>query len=319
MVKHIDKLTAEQEARMPSWAQEWIDRSLNTEPVDRKLFEKSITDCYTFSGVKAPEVVVWYPSPLVGRMVAALVSSQEFHVSCDERRARGRKSRMLKSVSASLQTAVKLAVEYLVISEAERALVLSRVDWKLAQKECKTWYDYIGGYFWSYWPAFERFFAEVCDLELEGNFTQRGKAYADAVMNSGWFWTFENVIIATEKHTKLTLDAEGRLHNETGHAIAWGDGTGQSYLHGVCVPDEWLTSPVDPKLALTHPDVEQRRALREFLGWTKILPAIGGFAVIHEDSDPEIGTLLECDLKDDDGRKARFLKMKCGTGREFIE
>jgi hypothetical protein len=315
-VTRIEKLTQEQENRMASWAQEWIDRSLNTEPVDKATFERAVAECYRFSGFAVPETVIWCASPLVGRMVASLVASEKFAQSCEARISGAKNRSVPKKVSKFLREAMKLALGFMT-PDAER--MFDRVDWKLALNETKTWHDCFGGYFWSHWPAFERFFADVCHLQLEGDNSARGKAYAEACMNSGWFWTFENVIIATEKHTKLTRDAENRLHNEKGHAIAWADGSGQSYLHGVCVPDEWLTGPVDPKLALTHPDVEQRRVLREFLGWTKILPAIGGFKVVHEDSDPEIGTLLECDLGDDDGRKARFLKMKCGTGREFIE
>jgi len=118
----------------------------------------------------------------------------------------------------------------------------------------------------------------------------------------------------------IHLNQSGRLHCETGAAVEFRDGFGVYALHGVVVPREWIEQrdTIDPRLALTHPNVEQRRLLRELLGWKRVLDAVGS-TVIDRDADPEIGTLLECELGDDDGTKARFLLMRCGTGREFVE
>ena len=50
------------------------------------------------------------------------------------------------------------------------------------------------------------------------------------------------------------------------------------------------------------------------IGWTKILAALNA-RVIDADSDPEIGELVEVDLPD--SGPERFLRVRCGTGREF--
>ena len=50
------------------------------------------------------------------------------------------------------------------------------------------------------------------------------------------------------------------------------------------------------------------------LGGAKVLEQINA-KVIDEDADPEIGTLLEADIPEIG--KEKFLKVMCGTKREF--
>ena len=62
--------------------------------------------------------------------------------------------------------------------------------------------------------------------------------------------------------------------------------------------------------------MEQRRAACAIIGWKCILEELDA-KVIDEDGDPEIGILLlEAEIPDS-GRE-RFLKVRCGTGREFV-
>jgi hypothetical protein len=86
--------------------------------------------------------------------------------------------------------------------------------------------------------------------------------------------------------------------------------------HGVSIPKEWVTGqkPTASE-ALNWPNLEQRRAACEIVGWKNILAELNS-KVIDADDDPEIGTLLECDLPD--SGKERFLRVKCGTGRDFV-
>jgi hypothetical protein len=65
---------------------------------------------------------------------------------------------------------------------------------------------------------------------------------------------------------------------------------------------------------LSWPNIEQRRAAAEILGWAKILDALKAKS-IDKDSDPQIGELFVADLPDSPGQK--FLRVRCGTGRDF--
>jgi hypothetical protein len=83
------------------------------------------------------------------------------------------------------------------------------------------------------------------------------------------------------------------------------------------VPAEWIEAKetIDPRLALTWENIEQRRCLAEILGWKRVLEQLNP-KTINVDGDPQIGTLLEVDLPGS-GRE-RFLRVMCGTRREFV-
>jgi hypothetical protein len=83
------------------------------------------------------------------------------------------------------------------------------------------------------------------------------------------------------------------------------------------VPAAWIEqrATLDPITALTWPNIEQRRAAAEIVGWAKVIDRLKP-KIIDVDADPEIGVLLEVDIPD--AGKARFLKVLCGTKREFV-
>lgn len=117
----------------------------------------------------------------------------------------------------------------------------------------------------------------------------------------------------------VRVDNEGNLHNPAGPCIRWCNGETDYAWHGTWVPKQWIEDPssVDPATALTHQNIEERRACAEIIGWRRVLesPSLR-VKVINKDEDPEIGELLEVDLPD--AGAARFLKVKCGTGRDFV-
>ena len=66
-------LTPEQEARMGSFAQEWIQRGWRTTPLTEEewaVWEAGARKCYEYAGIPWPGVVVRVPSPLVGAFAA---------------------------------------------------------------------------------------------------------------------------------------------------------------------------------------------------------------------------------------------------------
>ncbi|MBT9139215.1 MAG: hypothetical protein DDT31_01796 [Syntrophomonadaceae bacterium] len=88
------------------------------------------------------------------------------------------------------------------------------------------------------------------------------------------------------------------------------------FWHGVFIPSEWITdkSSLDAKTAVTWPNIEQRRAACELVGWNAILNELSAKTIDH-DVNPEHGTLYEVDLPD--SPKEKFLRVKCATGRVF--
>lgn len=81
------------------------------------------------------------------------------------------------------------------------------------------------------------------------------------------------------------------------------------------MPKEWIVDKtLTANAALTQPNLELRRSACEILGWARVLSDLNA-KTINRDSDPEIGELIEVTLPD--GGPQRFIRVLCGTKREF--
>jgi hypothetical protein len=136
----------------------------------------------------------------------------------------------------------------------------------------------------------------------------------DIALNCGWIYCSDEDVIIQDRPIKILFDEQNRLHCQTGPAIQYGDGFEVYSWHGVTVPGKWIRGELTSKEALKVSNLEQRRAACEILGWAKVLKELNSVA-IDQDEDPMIGTLLEVDIPN--VGKEKFLRVLCGTGREF--
>ena len=169
---------------------------------------------------------------------------------------------------------------------------------------------------WCYYTAYFAFFRDVCGLKISKDSLERISVNEDLVTSCGWTWWHDNILVISDRPSKINRDAEGRLHCENGPSIEYRDGWSLYNWHGVSIPKEWITTKKPTaKEALTWENIEQRRAACEIIGWANVLKELDA-KTIDEDGDPEIGTLVECSLPD--SGKERFLRVLCGTSREFV-
>jgi hypothetical protein len=141
--------------------------------------------------------------------------------------------------------------------------------------------------------------------------------WAEIARSCGVWWPFRGICVVSERPRALHWDAQDRLHHPARPAIEYRDGTGVHIWHGTLVRPSWIEAPaeIDPKLALTWDNIEQRRALAEIIGWGRVIEQLRP-SVVDQDPDPAIGTLLDVSLPDFE--RVRFLRVRCGTGREFV-
>lgn len=132
----------------------------------------------------------------------------------------------------------------------------------------------------------------------------------------GWWLPMTRIVICSRGLRRILVDAEGRLHGEQGPALQLCERHSLFAWHGTRVPADWIErrDALDPSLALTLPDARQRLAVAGITGWIRVLERLEA-RVIQADANPQVGTLLECDLPFE-GR-SRFLRVRCGTGREL--
>ena len=163
------------------------------------------------------------------------------------------------------------------------------------------------------WLSFYDFFRDAAGLVEQ---TEKLHGLMELAKSAGWALPHKNICWISERHSILRRDDRGLLHCEDGPACAYPDGWAIYAWHGTRVPSEWITdrAKLAPQTALKWPQIEQRRAACEILGWETILSQLNA-KVIDDDGDPEIGVLVEVTIPDIG--KEKFLRVRCGTGRSF--
>ena len=311
MGKKITKLTADQEARFPEFVRKWIDIGLSTAPADRPRAEAAIAGLYRLAKLKEPRVI-WLPCPMSAMISAACYAAIIQH-------RLGEKPKKTHAVGVAVRDAVGGAVDDAVgvavrqaVDDAVNGAVRQAVGDAVGDAVGGAARAYFGGSIWNAgYSAWADYFNEVCGIAIDRNFL-------DMTENCGFYWTLDGICFASERPAEIHLDQEGRLHCETGMSIRYaGTGWGLFHWHGTKVPADWIIDRdnLKPAHVLKTENLEQRRAGCEMLGWSRILAGLNA-RTIDRDGDPEIGELVEVNLPDL-AQPAKFLRVRCGTGREF--
>jgi len=122
---------------------------------------------------------------------------------------------------------------------------------------------------------------------------------------------YDTVCVVLDYPTELVVDAENRLHNETGPAISYGDGRKSYCLTGRKVPD-WIVetkpSAWTKEQILSEPNAEVRREIIRRLGAMEAVKRLGAKLIDSKDySDREHFLTHE-------GRCYELMEVDFGTG-----
>ena len=274
-MKKIEKLTDAQNAKLTDYAKRWTEIGLSTAPADRPRAEAAIVEMYRVAGLPAPRIV-WCGSPMSQGLTRAIVVDQK----------------LMENIGKNLRASVRDSV-WASVGDSVRDSVYGQHD--------------------ANWLAFYKFFRDECGLKEQ---TEKLTGLTELCESAGWALPHQNICWVSERHCLVARDDRGRLHSLTGPALLYPDGWGVYAVHGTRIPETWITDPksLTAKVALTWPNIEQRRAACEILGWEKVLSELKG-NTIDKDEDPMIGELVEVTIPD--VGKEKFLRVLCGTGRKF--
>lgn len=95
---------------------------------------------------------------------------------------------------------------------------------------------------------------------------QRGREARDVlniVRGAGRVFVHADFWIASDRPATLAMDTDGRLHHVGGPAVAWRDGAGLGFLHGVHIDLSLLSRPLTLAEVLNAGNAEVRRRLIE--------------------------------------------------------
>ena len=234
-MSRIDRLSPEQEARFGEFVEKWTNIGLCTEPANRRTAEAAISAMYRYGGLNPPQRVVWCGSPLSLILVRDSVRDS-----------------VVASVWDSVWASVRASVEASVRDSVEASVRASVRDSVVGQHEAS-------------WLCFYDYFREVCGLTAE---TDPVIGLMALARSAGWCLPYRAMCLVAERHSAVHRDNQGRLHAETGPALAYPDGWEIWAWHGVRVPQEVIERPqeLEVKAALNQSNVEVRRVMLTRIG-----------------------------------------------------
>lgn len=347
--------TKEHEATWPAWRDKWIANAMSTRPMDdadREAMRVAIRGMYTAAKLEPPpdHRIVFVPSPFVLRFAAGFAAGiwhlREYPDLHGIVHAVPTETAVDASAGATaggaVATAVDAGTKRGITSGAPADARATAVDtagpvnddaWyrfdlasvtqfarrlgpaKFLLACAARWWSWNGGNQWSGWCAYLSWFRDVAKLDLPeyANYAH----YEAATLHGGPRILHKHFAMVSDRPELLLVDERNRPHNATGPFCRWRDGSELYAWHGTYVPAAWILRPesLDPQTALTHENVEQRRAAAEIIGWARVLEHVKA-RVIDQDEDPQIGVLLEVDLPQ--ASNSRFLRVRCPTGRDFV-
>lgn len=339
----IEKLTPEQERLLAEHAAAWHRLAFSTEPADRPAAEKAARRMYRLAGLDPPKVL-WFASPReaaeTARQFSPIRSAAPVTSELEER-VRRRIQKEAPNLSPGLYALDRVyiaawdaATDYWssqvspavrqqvgsVLAQIENAVRPVREFVRLASSLSFLLLDPFTG------AQAAAALGEAAFYQIIGVDVRRLDGILDLARTAGWFWPFERVLVLSERPQRISVDDRGRPHALTGPAIAY-PGELLYAVRSVSVPPDWIEekAALPPETALTWPNIEQRRVAAEIIGWDRVLRELPR-TIIHEDPDPEIGTLFEVLIGSEEPRNEadrilrlrRFLQVRCGTGRIFI-
>ncbi len=318
-MKKLEKLTPEQEASLPEFAEKWLKIGLSTEPLDLEKAKQCAIAAYEVAGLQAPVNFYRFQSPYsaaIGATYLKEIFSKEIAHVGDQ-------------VGAQVRDQVRAQVWDQVWDQVGAQVGDQVGDQVWAQVRAQVG-DQVGDQVWDQVWAQVR--AQVRD-QVYGFHDADWLGFYDALMSfgcssekliplmdlakvCGWWAPYKNTVIFQDRPEIIKVDDAKRLHCENGPSVKYRDGFSVYSWHGIRIPMEWIENKneLTAKTALTWENVEQRRAACEIVGWAKILRELNA-KTIDKNQNPFVGELIEVEIPEI-GRE-KFLRVRCGTEREF--
>ena len=110
------------------------------------------------------------------------------------------------------------------------------------------------------------------------------RLWLDQCRHTHWWFEYDGIVFVSNRPAVLRVDSAGRLHNERGAALDYGDGFRLSAIHGVRVDEDDVRHPerITVYRIEKERNLEVRRVLTSLYGHARYLKDSGA-TVVHQD------------------------------------
>ena len=222
----ITQLTPGQEQQLANTYQQWLEAGRGCAPLDRKEVTEICAELYRRIGKPAP-TVLFLSSPIMCILAWGALRGMP-----------------------QLESQLESQLGSQLWSQLGSQLGSQLTNYYAGQHSCA-------------WEVFYAFCGEI-----GVRYTADQSALLDLWIRQSrslhWWFPYDGIVLASERHTAVRVDDRGRLHAAEGMACAYSDGWGIYAWHGVNIPAHYYyTGEVTPAEILAERNIEVRRALIE--------------------------------------------------------
>jgi hypothetical protein len=276
----IVSLTQEQKASLSAYRDQWIDHGLDTSALDYDAIVAAVKLAYNLADQREPKYFLFVDGPT--EAMKFLNAAPTVTLTEDD----------FKQLASRGPLALTEAIRNFVDNENSE----KKVDYH--------WPSFYGQHE-AGWLGFYQFFADHFGL------SEKSAGLRELGRQCGWVWMYADIVIVSRKPIRVTMNNQGRLHNEKMAAIEYADGTKVYAFNGVSIPEEWVLQrdTIDPSVILKCPDTDKRAAGIALFGYSRLKHALN-YKIIQGDPSTDIGALVEIEIPGL-SRKGRFLEAIC--------
>ena len=348
-MRHIERLTADQQDLLAVRHAEWLAVGRSTAPADRAAAEQVFTAMYAAIGRPAPRVL-WVASPATAALAHGVLSARDslgasLRASLRESLWESLWDSLGDSLGASLWTSLWTSLGGSLWTSLRTSLGASlweslgaslgaSLRASLGESLRESLGASLGDYFWgqheAYWIAFYAFAIEI-GVSYRPQDAERLGWWVTLARSCGWWWPYEGLVLASDRPELVRQETipdrvvggfpVHRLHATDGPALRYRDGWAVYAIHGVRVPERVVVQPetITAREVLAERNVEVARVMREQMGPRFVAEANPTF--IHEDTDSRGNRrrLLDIAAPNVPDRRIVLVEVICpSTGRVYL-
>lgn len=338
--KIITELTKEQTDLFPVYVDKWTKIGMNNEPCNIPEAVAAVKQCYEDAGLKCPDSYFVFESPMQAALGVAMMQEEtawnRIQTACDDMYEMwlllGRPpeygvprpttfSKELKEFKKKMKDPKKPTAEETQWLEARLAKMEAEHEEYMKELSDKSRGDFwqrvelaIGaqnpGSHDAGWLAFYDYMRNVLKLEEE---TKLAGGHIRLAQFCGWWSAYENCFILQDRHKECHLDDQGRLNNESGMALYYGDGFGVYALEGHRVDEQLVLRPEEqtPDTIEKETNADIRAIRLNRYPWPRYIKDMKGECIDQREN--EVDGTEEALYRMPDGSKR--LVYTCVTGR----
>lgn len=271
----IQKLTEEQQARIPEFIEKWSKIALCTDIMDKERGTKAVTNLYNTAGLATPDFI-YVSCPFSGFIAIEFLATLRNHNIVDTTSRINEFDRICKKILKN-DTLDKTYLDNLfnyLVDELDK-----HPNWEFTTDIPSLKRSYFGGSLWSGYPAWSDFLNEVVGKDID-------KSYIEFAKSFGYTWFLNELCVISDRPSKISLNERQQLHNNNEECLAYRSGWQLYYINGVKVNELIVKRPNDitPDMIDAEKNAEVRRVLLERFGEHKYL-LHGQFEILDTDSD----------------------------------